>query len=62
MVMKIYYNDGEVEIYNDVEFEAYDLEGFISPIIEALIFDYQDKQLCIMLNRVKKIEFVDPEE
>lgn len=60
--MKVYYEDGEVEVYKEVAFEAYDLEGIIVPILAALIFDGPGKQICILLDKVKKIEFVEVDE
>lgn len=60
--MKVYYNDGEVEVYEGIEFEAYDLESVVAPMIGALIFEQKGKQVCILLYTVKKIEFVDDEE
>lgn len=60
--MKVYYNDGEIDVYDDVEFEAFDLESIVAPMIGALIFEHKDKQVCILLYTVKKFEFVVEEE
>lgn len=59
--LKVYYDDGEIEIFKEVSFEVYDLESIVSPVFNALIFENRESkvQICIMLDRVKKIEFVD---
>lgn len=55
--MKVYYNDGEVDIYEGVEFEAFDMESVVAPMLGALIFECKGKQVCIMTDQVKKFEF-----
>jgi len=58
--MTIYYNDGEIESF-DVNFEAYDIEMLVAPMTGSLVFEQDEKQVCIMLDEVKKIEFDDIE-
>lgn len=60
--MKVHYNNGETEVFK-VEFEAYDLESVVVPMINALVFNHEGKQICLFLNDVKKLEFnVEDEE
>jgi len=54
--MTIYYQDGEIESF-EVYFEAYDIEVLIAPMTDSLVFEQGEKQVCIMLDKVKKIEF-----
>lgn len=54
--MKVYYNDGEIDIFK-VDFEAYDIESMVAPMLGALVFDQDGKQVCVLLDQVKKIEF-----
>jgi hypothetical protein len=64
MNMKVYYHDGEIDIYEGVPFEVFDLEGLVSPTLNALILENKEtnKQVCILLDRVKKIEFDEVDE
>jgi hypothetical protein len=64
MNMKVYYHDGEIDIYEGVPFEVFDLEGLVSPTLNALILENSsfNKQVCILLDRVKKIEFDEVDE
>ena len=58
--MIIYYHDGEIESFH-VDFESYDIELLVAPMIGSLVFEEGNKQVCIMLDQVKKIEFEDIE-
>lgn len=62
--LKVYYDDGESETFKDIDFEVYDLEGIVSPVINALIFEniQTGVQICIMLDRVKKLEFINSQK
>jgi hypothetical protein len=64
MNMKVYYHDGEIDIYEGVPFEVFDLEGLVSPTLNALILENSslNNQVCILLDRVKKIEFDEVDE
>jgi hypothetical protein len=64
MNMKVYYHDGEIDIYEGVPFEVYDLEGMVSPTLNALTLANNEtgKQVLILLDRVKKIEFDEVDE
>lgn len=60
--MKIYYIDDEIEIFRSVDFQVFDLDGIVSPILNAVMLEQEGKQVCIMMDKVKKIEFIDAEE
>lgn len=59
--MKVYYNDGEIDNFK-VSFESFDIESMVAPMLGALIFEEEEKQFCIFLDQVKKIEIEAGEE
>jgi len=60
--MKVCYEDGEVEVFEGVGFDNFDLESRVAPMLGALIFDYGEKGYFIPMDKVKKIEFTYPED
>ncbi|QJT70431.1 hypothetical protein [Microcystis phage MaeS] len=58
--MRVYYTNDEVENY-EVNFEAFDLESVVSPVLNALVFEdeNEDIQYVISMDRVRKVEFRD---
>lgn len=60
--MIVYYNDGETDIFKSLNFGAFDLENVVVPMFGAIVFDYDQKQVVILLDQVKKIEFDLSEE
>lgn len=59
--MKVFYDDGEIENF-EVNFEAFDIESLMVPMVGALVFRGNNNQVCIMLDKVKKLEFTFKEE
>lgn len=54
----VYYENGEIDKFEKIDIDADDLEGIVSPILNALIIDDQlGNQVCIFLDTVKKLEF-----
>lgn len=55
--MTVYYNDGETDIFDDIQFGPYDLEGLAVPVFSAIIFETKEREVFIPIDKVKKIEF-----